>query len=55
MQGTALLLLTISVSIAMLLKSLFYPWKKIIETLDVRQQKQWTKKKHKNKKVDVVY
>ena len=29
MQGNALLLPTITVSFAMLLKSLFYPWKKI--------------------------
>ena len=29
MQGTALLLLTITISITMLMNSLFYPWKKI--------------------------
>ena len=29
MQGTALLLLTITISISMLMNSLFYPWKKI--------------------------
>ena len=36
MQGTALLLLTIAISITMLLNSLFNPQKKLIQSLDVR-------------------
>ena len=43
-QGTALLLRTITISITMLLNSLFYPWKKIIQTLDVVNQKKVIKK-----------
>ena len=53
MQGTALLLLIIKISIAMLLNSLFYPWKKINSNPRSMLTKIISELK-KHRKVDVV-